>query len=141
MAPRFVDASVFVHAYIESRRPLKPHEKALKAKARGIVSRINDGEPVVTSSVHLAEVANVLEDWRTQEDAHAIESGLLSRETVAILAVGRSEMVEALDLAGEAQAGLTDALAAILMRRNDLKEVYSFDHDFDRFADIKRIAS
>jgi predicted nucleic acid-binding protein len=105
------------------------------------VSRINDGEPVVTSSVHLAEVANVLEDWRTQEDARAIEGGLLSRETIAILTVGRSNMVEALDLAGQAHAGLTDALAVILMRRNDLGEVYSFDHDFDRFADVKRIAS
>ena len=139
MANRFVDASVFVHAYIESRRSLKPHERALKGKARGIVARINGGEPVVSSSVHLAEVANVLEDWRTLGDAHEIERGILSRETVTILEVGWSDLVEALDLARETSAGLTDALAVALMRRNGMVEVYSFDSDFDRFEDVTRI--
>ena len=29
----FVDATVFVHAYIKPRRPLKPHEKRIKESA------------------------------------------------------------------------------------------------------------
>lgn len=139
MADRFADASVFVHAYLEPRRSLKPHERELKRGARAIVARISGGEPVVTSSVHLAEVANLLEGWRTLADAHAIERGLLSRDTVTIVDVGRRDLVEALDLAQEKASGLTDALAVLLMRREGLEEIYSFDRVFDRFAGVKRV--
>ena len=51
MPIRFVDASVFVHAYLKPRRELRPHEILIKKRARTIVSRINQGEPVLVSTV------------------------------------------------------------------------------------------
>jgi len=76
MPIRFVDASVFVHAYLKPRRELRPHEILIKKRARTIVSRINQGEPVLVSTVHFAEVANLLEDWMALQEAQTVLLGL-----------------------------------------------------------------
>jgi predicted nucleic acid-binding protein len=136
--PRFVDASVFVHAYLRPRRELKPHERKIKAQARAIVARVNEGEAVVTSAVHFSEVANVLEDWIGLDAAQAVQRGLCVRETVEVLPVARGDLLEALSTATEVGVGMTDALAAVLMRDRGIREIYSFDRDFDRFEDIRR---
>ena len=137
--PRFVDASVFVHAYLRPRRELKPHERRIKAQARTIVARVNEGEAVVTSAVHFSEVANILEAWMRFDAAQAVQRGLCARETVEILSVARGDLLEALSTGSEVGVGTTDALAAILMRDRGLREIYSFDRDFDRFEDFRRV--
>ena len=138
MVLRFVDASVFVHAYLRPRRPLKEHERSIKARAKSIVARINGGEAVATSTVHLAEIANLLEAWMPLQDARTVQRGLIQRDTVDIWSTAKGDFVEAVSVGQEADIGTTDALAAILMRRNGLKEIYSFDRDFDRFRDLRR---
>jgi predicted nucleic acid-binding protein len=138
--PRFIDASVFVHAYLEPRRPLKAHESALRGHARAIVSRINRGETVVTSTVHLAEVANLLEDWMPPGVANSILLGLTTRENVQILPVGHRDFLEALASAPDDRLGTTDALARVLMVRHGLADIYSFDRDFDGLKDVRRIS-
>jgi hypothetical protein len=47
--------------------------------------------------------------------------------------------LDAIEVAQEASVGLNDALAYVLMKATDVKEIYSFDRHFDRFDDIKRI--
>ncbi|MBI4415664.1 MAG: type II toxin-antitoxin system VapC family toxin [Euryarchaeota archaeon] len=140
MVRRFVDASVFVHAYLRPRRPLKPHERTIKRHAKAIVARIARGESVVTSAVHFSEVANLLEGWIALADAQAIERGLVGRDNVEVLPVARSDLLEGLSAAMDLGVGTTDALAAVLMERNGLSEVYSFDRDFDRVPGLKRIS-
>lgn len=137
---RFVDASVFVHAYLRPRRALQPHELRIKEGARGIVARISGGEAVATSVVHFGEIANVLEDWMSIEDARAVQVGLFQRDTIELLSVRRVEILEALSLAAEFGAGTSDALAVALMRANGISEVYSFDRDFDGFPGVRRLA-
>ncbi len=139
MPPRFIDASVFVHAFLKPKRTLQPHEQRLKSRARAIVSRLYEGEEVVTSTVHIAEIANVLEDRIPLADAHMVERGILLRDTVRVLATQRRDLAEALTEAADTGAGMTDALAIALMRREGLREVYSFDHDFDRFEGVHRV--
>lgn len=140
MPPRFVDASVFVHAYLRPRRELKAHERTIKANARRIVARINDGEEVVTSTIHASEIANVLEGWMPLADAMAVQQGLCTRDSVRILPTAKDDMLEALAISSEAGLGLSDALAIALMREEELREVYSFDRDFDRLPEIKRVS-
>ena len=141
MANRFVDASVFVHAYIRPKRKLRPHERTLKAHARDIVTRINEGEETVTSTVHLSEVANVLEGWMSLADARTIQRGVCTRDTIRILPTAKPDVIEALALGSDTAVGTSDALAAVLMKREGLGEVYSFDKDFDRIPDIRRISA
>ncbi len=140
MPPRFVDASVFVHAYLRSRRELRPDERAMKAHARDIVARIDAGEEVVTSSVQFSEVANLLEQWFPFEDAKTIQRGILTLDSVRILSVTRTDLIEALAIEPDAGLGTSDALAVILMRREGLREIYSFDRDFDRAPGVRRVA-
>ncbi len=139
MPPRFVDASVFVHAFLKPKRALEPHERRIKANAQAIVSRINRGEEVATSTVHLAEVASILEERMPLDDARTIQLGLCHRETVQLLPVARPDFIEALSLGGEAAVGTPDALAVVLMKARGLNEVYSFDRDFDHFEGVHRI--
>jgi len=69
LAVAFVDASVFVYAFLKPRRRLQPHEASVKDAAENIVLRINEGEEVATSVVHFSEVCNVLEDYLPLEEA------------------------------------------------------------------------
>ena len=140
MPPRFIDASVFVHAYLRPRRALRPDEERIKKRARAIVTRLGRGEPVVLSVVHFCEVANLLEDWMPLGEAAAIQLGLATTENIRILPVTRNDLLGALALAAEAEVGSTDALAVVLMRQEGATEVYSFDRDFDRFDGIHRVA-
>jgi predicted nucleic acid-binding protein len=140
MPPRFVDASVFVHAYLRPKRELKSHERQLKSHARGIMTRINEGEEVLTSVVHVSEVANLLEAWMPLEDARAVLQGLCTRETIKVLPAERRDLIEALAVGSETRVGMSDALAVVLMRTAEVSDVYSFDKDFDRFDGIQRVS-
>lgn len=136
---RFIDASVFVHAYLKPRRDLTSGEVQIKEDARRIVGRLNDGEAALTSSVHLGEIANIMEDYLPMKEALEIERALCIRDTIEIMAVNRPDCSEALAEAEKNQVGLTDALAVVLMRRKDITEIYSFDKDFDGILGIKRV--
>ena len=84
---RFVDASVFVHAFIKPKRELKRHEVKIKESAKEIVRRINEGEEVGTTAVQVAEIANILENYLPVEDALKVEEFLLLAGNVKVYGV------------------------------------------------------
>lgn len=137
---RFVDASVFVHAYLKPTRTLRAHEQKLKADARRIVTRIQGGEVVTTSAVQVAEIANLLEAWIPLADARAIVRELCTRDTLEILPTDRGDLLDAVAVAEDADVGTSDAIAAVLMRGLGLTEIYSFDRDFDRIGGLRRVS-
>ena len=61
MKLRFIDASAILYAVIEPKKPLSKQLTNLKSNAKNILKRINEGEQVITSVVHLSEVSNILE--------------------------------------------------------------------------------
>ena len=136
---RFVDASVFVHAFIKPKRILKEHEIRIKEAAKNIVKRINEGEEVAISTVHVTEIANLLEHYMPIDDALLIETFLLTARNVKVHDVEKMECVNALEVAKDTKVGLSDAIAYIIMKEKELDEVYSFDRDFDRL-NVRRIA-
>ena len=136
---RFIDTSVFVHAYLKPKRALSVEEIRLKQDAKLIVSRLNQGEQVLTSVLHLSEIANVMEDYLPRVEALEIEKALFLRQEIEIESLDRVVCSEALFLAEKQGLGFTDAVACVLMKRKGLTEIYSFDHDFDRVDGIKRI--
>ncbi len=135
---KFVDASVFVHAFIKPRRELREHEIKIKEAAKNIVKRINEGEKVAISTVHVAEIANLLERYMHVDDALLIESFLLTARNMGVHDVVKRDCVSALEVAKDTKVGLSDAIAYVIMKKNGINEVYSFDHDFDRL-NVKRI--
>jgi len=134
----FVDASVFVYAFLKTKRKLQPNEAHIKEAAKKIVLRINNGEEVATSTVHYSEVCNVLEDYLPIGEAFEIEKCLLLIDNLVIYEVAKEDYLKALSIAEELQVGANDALAYVLMKKAGLSIIYSFDKDFDLFKDIKR---
>jgi predicted nucleic acid-binding protein len=136
---RFVDASVFLHAYLKPKRALKPHEKEIKESAKSILRRIGEGERVLTTTVHFGEVANLLEDLLPLPEALELESGILALDNLEMVEVSKEMYLAAAPLAVEKGVGLNDALAVVAMRGRGISEIYSFDGDFDRLG-VKRLS-
>jgi predicted nucleic acid-binding protein len=80
MPPAFVDANVFIYAFLKTKRQLQPNELKIKEAAKRIVARISRGEEVATSVVHFSEVCNILEDFLPFEEASLFEKTLLHLE-------------------------------------------------------------
>jgi len=137
---RFVDASVFVYAFLKPRRALAPHEIEAKELAKSVVRRISEGERVGLTVAQLVEIANILEKYMGGA-AYQVERFLLHAPNVEVLPVDRSTCIEALKIAEERKVGLSDAIAYVVMRRYGVSEIYSFDSDFDRLEGIRRVTA
>ncbi len=139
MQPVYVDANVFIYAFLKTKRQLQPNELKMKETAKKIVARISEGEKVTTSVVHFSEVCNILEDYLPLEEALLLEKGLLYRENILICEVTQEDYLKAVSMAEDYRVGANDALAYILMKKEDISAIYSFDKDFDVFNDIQRV--
>ena len=135
---RFVDASVFVHAFLKPKRKLKPHEIKIKESAKEIVRRINDGEEVGITVVQIVEIANLLESYLPLSEALKVEEFLLLAKNVNVFDVTKRDCLKALKISRERSAGLSDAIAYVVMMKIGVNEIYSFDSDFDKL-NVKRI--
>lgn len=137
---RFVDASVFVHAFLKPKRELKPHEVRIKELAKEIVRRINDGEEVGITVVQVAEIANLLESYLLLNEALKVEEFLLLARNVNVFDVTKKDCLEALKICRERNVGLSDAIAYVVMMKSGVDEIYSFDDDFDKL-DVRRVTA
>lgn len=139
MSLTYVDANVFVYAFLKPKRKLQPHEVSIKEAAKKIVARISAGEKVVSSVVHFSEVCNILEDYVPYEEALVLEKGLLLRENIQIHEVSQDDYINAIPITEQHQIGLNDALAYVLMKKVETQKIYSFDKHFDYFTDLERV--
>ena len=134
---KFVDASVFIHAFIKPKRELKPHEVKIKQVAQKIVKRINEEEKIAISVANMTEIANLLEPYMSLDGALTIEEFLI--RSAKLVTVNKQQYFEALKIAKEKRVGLNDALTYVVMLKNKIYEIYSFDKDFDKLEGIKRL--
>ncbi len=137
---RFVDASVFLYAYLKPKKTIPPNVAEMKRNAKGIVTRINAGEMVTTSLTHVSEVANILEAVMPLNESHKVTRDLIYANTIKVLEPNKQNFFDAIEVAEESAVGLNDAVAYALMRSNDIQEIYSFDRHFDQLPDIRRIS-
>ncbi len=111
----------------------------IKERAKAIIERIDKGERAITSVVHLSEVANILERYLRPEELNMFFNSILYKENIMVCAVDRELYRVANELSLQHRIGLNDALASILMKREEVNEIYSFDTHFDKMEWIKRI--
>lgn len=135
---KFLDANVLIYAYAKPKRKLTEEEKKIKKKAKEIVGRVNKGERVFTTLIHLSEVANILEKAAPMAALSKLLKGILSMDNVKVLDVSREDYLAATDVAPTQGIGVNDALAVIKMREAGLSEIYSFDKHFDVIEGIVR---
>lgn len=137
---RFVDASVFLHAYLRPAGRLPPEIETLKRNAQGIVERIAKGEPVLTTLAHLSEIANILEARVASEKGFDILSGLLGLPNLEVSEQTRALYAGAVEEARVRDVWVNDALAYLTAKERGISEVYSFETDFDKLEGLRRIS-
>jgi len=108
---RFLDSSVFLHAYLRPRRRLTPREAMVKEAARGILARVEGGEPIITTVLHVSEVANILESRLGLAESMGFIARLLSFDNVEVLEVSARDYEHVLAVAQRYAVSLNDAVA------------------------------
>ncbi|MEM2928077.1 MAG: type II toxin-antitoxin system VapC family toxin [Nitrososphaerota archaeon] len=137
---RFLDANIFIYAYYKPKRQLSQKEKQMKDYAKKIVNDISQGkEEVVTTVVHLSEIVNILKHSISPEQLTNIILGLFMLKNVKIYSVSEKAYFAATELGADLKLDPNDALAIDFMHLNNLKEIYSFDEDFDKVKGIERL--
>ena len=129
---RFVDANIFIYAFLKPKKEPPENVKEIKAQAKAILSRISDGERVVTTVVHLSEVANVVESRGRKRKAVEVVLAVLTSENIEVLPVSPGDYLKASLIAAEKNLGVNDALAYVKMKELGIKEIYTFDWDFKK---------
>lgn len=129
---RFIDANVFIYAVLTPKKPLPDAVVQRKAAAKDIFLRVNSGEPVITTTVHLSEVANVLEDAAGIAFTSDLLWAILTKPSVEAAAVSADDYRESVMLAKKYAIGVNDALALVVMEQRGIDEIYTFDRHFEQ---------
>lgn len=137
---KFLDANVFIYAYYKPRRQLTPKEKRMKDEAKGIISGIDQGkEEVMTTVIQISEIVNILKYGMPLEHLTNVILGLFMLDNLKMQGVSREIYFAATELGRDLKMDSNDALAVETMRLNGIKEIYSFDEDFDKIEGITRL--
>jgi len=137
---RFLDANVFIYAYYKPKKQLTQKEKQMKERAKQIISNVSQGKEEVTMTVvHLSEIVNILKQGIPLDQLNKIIRGLFMLDNVKIHGVTREAYFAAAELGEDLKLEANDALAVDIMRLNDIREIYSFDEDFDQIEGISRL--
>ena len=136
---RFIDANVFLYALIKPKRELSHSEQTVKKQARKILESLDSNGKVLTTTVHISEVFNILESHSTYDYTFEVAERLLFNDNIIIESVNKENYRISLLMAKKHNISINDALAVFFMRNNKVKEIYSFDKHFDNIEDIKRV--
>ncbi len=137
---RFLDANIFIYAFYKPKGRLTEKQKFMKEKAKEIVRKLIEGkEKFITTVVHISEVANILEKALSIEALNSILTTLYSLENLKIVGITEEEYLIAIELMKKYKVDVNDCLAIYIMKKEGIKEIYSFDKDFDKIEEIRRL--
>lgn len=127
---RFIDSNVFLYAMIKPKKNTSKEILEKKEKAKKILLRVEKGENVVTTLVHLSEIANILEAKVNLTTAVKFLENMLLAENVKILPVSVDEYLKAVLMSKEKGISVNDTLTYLKMKELNIKEIYTFDRHF-----------
>jgi len=137
---KFLDTNFFIYAYYKPKRQLTQKERLMKEHAQRIISDISQGkEGVLTTVVHLSEAVNILKHGLPLERLTTVILGLFMLDNVKIEGISGEAYFAATEFGEDVKLDPNDALAVDVMRLNDIREIYSFDEDFDKVEGISRL--
>ncbi len=131
---RFLDSNVFVYHLLNDPRNGK--------RAKEILESIEDGQEAAVPLIAIAQVCSYLK-WRKLPDTIPIFLKLLQslpalnkEETAFLDYISAFSLQEKLHLPW---AMWDDLVIASQMQRLGIREIYSFDSDFDKIPIVKRL--
>ena len=96
---KFLDANVFIYAYYKPKKQLTEKERQMKEQAKKIISSVSQGkENVITTVVHISEVANILKYGLPPDQLTATVRGLFMLNNVKIMDVTAEAYFAAFEL-------------------------------------------
>lgn len=137
---RFLDANIFVYAFYRPGRKLSAEEQKMKLEAKRILEPISDGkEKAVTTTVHLAEMVNILKHGMDPGKLADLLGQLLALDSLRVESVGKDDYLVAAELGRDLNRDPNDALAVFVMKNHGVEEIYSYDRDFDGLDGVLRL--
>jgi len=135
---RFLDSNVLVYAVVKPKKNVDERLAKIKERAREILRKIDRGEDrVVTTVVHVSEVANVIESLANLTKAIEVVESVLNSENVTVLDVTKEDYMAATLVARERGVSVNDALAYVAMMRLGIGEIYTFDERHFKSLGVK----
>ncbi len=134
---KFLDANVFLYAFLKAHST--EDGRLAKKAAQTILARLQNGEKVLTSVVHLSEVANIAEDKLPFDQQKRLFESIMLNNSIEVKAVDKQLYSLAVEYAMDHKIGVNDALAVVVMQKENIQEIYSFDSDFDVVSGIVRL--
>ena len=131
--PRFLDSNVPLRFFTHS-------DPAMAEAARELLTRVEDrAERVAISLVVVLEIVFTLERTykRPKAQIRDMVRDLISLPNIQL--ADKHLCLEALDHFVDLNISFGDAYNSAWMRAQGIDEIYSWDADFDRIAEIKRI--
>ena len=129
---RFVDSNVFIYVLVKS--PKDDYETAKR-----ILQRIEEGEAAITNTAVVQEIVDWLEYNNKRREVEKLLTAINSYITMEKAEVSWNEMMEAISDMKKYDLDFVDALTLQTMKKNNVKEIYTNDKDFNRVKGIRRI--
>jgi predicted nucleic acid-binding protein len=117
--PRFVDTNIFIYAY--TAHPL------FGETAKTILTRIENGEQAITSTLVQCEIAWVLEAMGRQGDIKSALEKMDSFKTLKVVTVNSDDLLVGANNMATENVDFNDGVNLALMMRLGVNEVYSND--------------
>lgn len=103
------------------------------------MKKVEEGEDVATTVIHLSEVANIIEDGLGLRKSLGFLAWALTSENIKVFPVAAEDYEVGVSLARDNDVSANDALAYLFMNKNKIKEIYSFDKHFDKLKGIVKL--
>lgn len=129
----FIDTNIFL-------RYFEREDESTYRKVERLFTEIVNGNIIgISTSLVIAEVIWVLKrfyNWDKEEICNNVE---LILKTPNVMFNQRSVIVKAINLYKDKNISFIDAYNYSYMKANGVTEIYSFDRDFDKLKDVKRL--
>ncbi len=135
----YLDANIFIYAYFKPKKgkPLSNKMKWCKEEAKKIVQKINEEENnYCISLIQLSEVVNLLKNVMSWENLQEFIMGLISNKSIEIIEVSKMLYINAVNKMTEFKMDSNDLSAYLLMKEKNIKEIYTFDQQYENLPDI-----
>jgi len=132
METKFVDTNIFLR-YLTKDDPSKYE------KCKGIFKKAMKGEiAITTSGMVIAELVWTLLSYYKVPKAEVVEKVTVIVATKSLSIPDKHIVTDALVLYARKNIDFIDAYNAVFMRYHGLREIYSYDEDFELMEDIQR---
>jgi predicted nucleic acid-binding protein len=132
MENKFVDTNVFLR-YL-TKDDLSKYERCREMFKRALEGKIT----IATSGMVIAELIWTLLSYYKVPKAEIIEKVSVILGTANLFVPDKDVLADALVLYARKNIDFIDAYNAVFMRYQGLREIYSYDEDFERIEDIER---